>query len=145
MDLRKVIFVKNRKKRASDWLFWPIIYCSFDRIDFLTKYGHDSMVLFMKNLKNYIRAPCFWENGRFLRKYGHESSVFFREWKFFWQIMGMRALSFSWKIGKRASYRASYWLYWPIQTSRKNAWYNRSVLRKNPLLGGGGGGPQLST
>ena len=36
-------FVRNRKKRASYRLFWPIIECSFNRIYvFLTNHVHDS-------------------------------------------------------------------------------------------------------
>ena len=37
----------------------------------------------------------------FLIKYGYENIVFFGEWRFFWQNIGMRAVIFSWKIGKK--------------------------------------------
>ena len=53
----------------------------------------------------------------------------------FWQNMAMKAVIFSWKIGEK---RASYWLIWPIQTSRKNAWYYSCVLKKKHFQGGGG-------
>ena len=45
-----------------------------------------------------MRGSCFWEDRRFLTKYGHESNVFFREFMFFGQNMGMRALIFSLEI-----------------------------------------------
>ena len=42
---------------------------------------------------------CVFERmDNFLTKYGHASSVIFREWAFFWQNMGMRAVIVSWKI-----------------------------------------------
>ena len=71
-------FVKIVNKGVSFRLFWPIIYCSFDKIDvFLTKYGHASMGFFMKNLKKW-----------------HESTVFLREWTFFGQNISIGAVSF---------------------------------------------------
>ena len=44
---------------------------------------------------------CFWESGRFLTKHRHENSVFFRDFTIFWQNIGMRAVIFSFKIGKK--------------------------------------------
>ena len=85
--------------------------------------------------KNDMRAPCFWENGGFSTKYGHESSVFFREWTFFWQNMGTRAVIF---LEKSEIKGHPIEFFGPIQTSRKNAWYYRQVLRKNHPLSGGG-------
>ena len=52
----------------------------------------------------------------FLTKYGHERSDFFL---------------------KDRQKRVSYSLFWPIQTSWKNAWCYRPVLRKNKWVGGG--------
>ena len=51
--------------------------------------------------KNDMGRACFWESGRFLTKHRHENSVFFREFTIFWQKIGMRAVIFSFKIGKK--------------------------------------------
>ena len=55
-----------------------------------------------------MRALCFLENGRL---YGHDSSVFFREFTFFGQNMGMRAVIFLLKIGKKGH---PIDFFWPI-------------------------------
>ena len=110
---RMDVFSTQYGLREYYWLFWPIIKCSFHRIDvFLPNMGMRAGGFSWKIWKNNdMRAQWFCENGRFLTKYGHGRIVFFREWTFFWQNMGMRAVSFSWEIGNK---RASYWLYWPI-------------------------------
>ena len=53
MGMRASIFSwKIRKKRASYWLFWPIIECRLDRIGvFLTNYVHDSRGFSWKSSK----------------------------------------------------------------------------------------------
>ena len=87
----QIFFVKNRKKRTSYWLFWPMIItkCSFDKINvFLTIYicRHDSNGFFMKNLdKMTWEHRVFERKDVFLRKYRNESIVFvfLREWTFF--------------------------------------------------------------
>ena len=93
----QLFFSKRLKKKGYPIDFFDPEYYSVvlrELTFFLTKYGHDSMGFFMKNLKkNDIREPCFWENGRFFRKYGHESD------------------DFSVKNRKK---RASYWLFWII-------------------------------
>ena len=80
--------------------------CSFYRINvFLTKYGHDSKGFFMKNPDTMTwEYRVFERMDVFLRKYGNESIVFYflREWMFFWQSMGMWAVIFTKKFGKRA-------------------------------------------
>ena len=45
-------------------------------------------------------AQFFEKMDVFWTKFGHEDSVIFSEWTFFWRNMGMRAVIFSWKIGK---------------------------------------------
>ena len=99
-------FVKIGKK-ATYWLFWSIIKCSFVRIDtFLTKYGHDNIGFSWKFEKNDMREPCFWKNGRFLTNYEHESRLIYRERTFL--SYGVREMIFSWKLRKK---RASYLLF----------------------------------
>ena len=90
------------KHRASYWLFWPIIFCSFVRID-----------VFLPNMG--ITAGGF--SWKFWKKW-HESTVFLRELTIVWQNVGMRtlyfledwcfchnmvmrAVGFSWHIGKK--------------------------------------------
>ena len=98
------------EKKASYWLFWPILDRSFDRIDVswpvicMTAGGFS-----WKFWSNYMRVPCFERMDVFCTTNGHQSYVFFREWTFFRQNLGERVVIFSWKIVKRASY----WLFWP--------------------------------
>ena len=80
-----VFFVKYGRKNFIFWNSWPIIYCSFARIDeFLTKYMHDSIGFFKKNLEKITWEHNVFERMNvFMTKYGHESCVFFREWTYF--------------------------------------------------------------
>ena len=78
---------------------------------FFTKYGHDSRGFFFIILKK-----------------GYENTVFLREWTFFWQNIGTKALCFlesgrcfdntwAWEqifFVKNWKKRTSYWLFWPI-------------------------------
>ena len=94
----QIFFVKNRKKRTSYWLFWPIIIikCSFDRINvFLTEYRYGSTGFFMIKLDKITWALCFWENGRFFdQRWEWEHSVF-KRMDVFGQNMGMWAVTFT--------------------------------------------------
>ena len=95
-------FRDNSEKRASYWLFWPIIERSFDRIDVfwpimcMTGGGFS-----WKNLKNDMRAPCSERLDIFLTKNGHQIYVFFKESTFFRQNMSETVVIFSWKIMKK--------------------------------------------
>ena len=108
MGMRASIFRENRKEMASYKLFWPIIFCSFDRIDVFNQiwaWLHE--VLDEKNLNNDMRAPCFlnftffdqiwaWQKGvsnYYIGKSTWEHGVFERM-DFFWQNMGTKALCF---------------------------------------------------
>ena len=57
-----------------------------------------------------MKTPCFERLDVFSTKYGHAIYVFFTEWTVF-HNMGTKALIFSWKIEKWASY----WIFWPIK------------------------------
>ena len=73
---REQWFFREKSWRVLYWLFWPIIYRSFDRIGVLALlWAHG--VFHEKVEKNGMRAQCFLKNVRFLTKYGHESYVFF--------------------------------------------------------------------
>ena len=93
--------VKNLKKGHPIDLLGHIIIYFWENWRFLTKYSLDSRGFFMKILKKWYR-----------------SIVFLREWTFFWQNidlwavcflengrfsqnMGIRAMIFSWEIGKK--------------------------------------------
>ena len=58
-------------------------------------------MVFKKNEKMTWEYRVFQRMDDFLIKYGYENIVFFGEWRFFWQNIGMRAVIFSWKIGKK--------------------------------------------
>ena len=123
-------FVKNQKKRASYWLFSPIIELTFGRISVFSVFWpimwmmKDGFSWKISKNKNVIRAPYFWENRHFLTKYVHESYLFFRDWTSFGQNMGERAVIFSWFSWKKgilwtflAHNRVSYSkisVFWPI-------------------------------
>ena len=97
-------FHEKSKKRASYWLFWPIVEYSFNRVGvFLNNHLHDKRGFFMKSLKkNVIRAPYFWEIRYFLTKYGHERCAFHRLHSFSTKNgQEMKGSIFSWKIGKK--------------------------------------------
>ena len=93
-------FHDNREKSASYWLFWPIIEYSFNRVGvfltnmWMTKGGFSWKVWKKTSLEHRISERL----DVFLTKYGHESYVFFRDWTFFGQKMGERALILSWKV-----------------------------------------------
>ena len=63
-------FVRNRKKRASYWLFWPIIECSCDRINiFLPIMCMTAGSFSWKIWKKEHESTVFWEKiSQILRK-----------------------------------------------------------------------------
>ena len=89
-----VLCVKNRKRRASYRLFWPIILCSFDRI-----YVFWSIMgirgFFMKSFKKMKWEHCVFERWTFFRQnMGHESSVSTENGRLFWKNMSIKAVIF---------------------------------------------------
>ena len=92
-------FLQNRKKKkASYWFCLSIIWYNLVRIDAFTP----NIGVLKSNLKKKdIRAEYLLANCRFKTKYAPESSVFFRTWAVFLQDLGMRALTFPWKIRKK--------------------------------------------
>ena len=58
--------------------FWPIIYCSFDRIYvFLRNICMTAGGFSMKNVEKLHESTVFERMCVFMTKYGHESRVFF--------------------------------------------------------------------
>ena len=104
MGMRVDIFSwKIGNKGASFRLFWPIIYCSFDKIDvFFDQIWACQHGVFHEKFEKMTWEHCIFKRMNvFLTKYRHWSSVFFREWTFCWQNLGMRASIFLWKIWKK--------------------------------------------
>ena len=67
---RLVFLYKSEKKR--------------EQFTFLTTYGHDNRVSFMKNLKKRKTwEHCFWKNVRFFWQNVGKRGAFFRKWTFF--------------------------------------------------------------
>ena len=80
-------FVKNRKKRASYWLFWPIILVLTELTSFDYIWACQQGVFHEKFEKNYMTASCFWEKGRFFDKiWAWEQFVFLENGRFFDKI-----------------------------------------------------------
>ena len=89
MGIWAVIFsFKIGKKEVPIDFFWPILYRSFERIDFIFdqiwawKQGFFHVIL----QKNDMRTPRFWESGCFFDKIWEWGQSLFREWKFFDKI-----------------------------------------------------------
>ena len=114
---RSDFFLKNRKKRASYQLFWPIIQCRFDTIDvffdqtwalqegvfhdFVFKWQENTVILkeysiVLTELTFFLPNMGMTEGGFSWKiwKKLHESIVFLREWRFFWQNLAMKAVVF---------------------------------------------------
>ena len=95
-----IFFVRNRKKRASYWLFWPIIECSFDRIYvFLTKFGHESSGFFVKSRKK----------GHPIDFFGPSYSVVLTELTSFDQIWACQQMVFHEKFEKKWDEITVFW------------------------------------
>ena len=92
--------VQNRKKWLCYWFFCCVILTELTF--FGPNMGMTAGVFSFKIWKKITWEQCVFEKmDNFPTKYGHESRVFFREWAFFWQKVGMRAVIFWWKISKK--------------------------------------------
>ena len=106
-DMKALSFLENR------CFFWQNMDmragCFFRMEVLLTKYGHKSSDFFMRNRKkkgilltflahNIVVLDQIWawqqelSHEKFEKR--HKSTAFLREWTFFWQNMGMRAVWF---------------------------------------------------
>ena len=104
--------MKNLKKNTwsnlllREWaIFWPKSKIYKGYVSWQKGFFHE------KFEKNYMKQFVIERMGDFLTKYGHESIVFFRDLTFFWQNMGIRAVVFSFKIGKKG---VPIDFFWPI-------------------------------
>ena len=82
-----VFLVHNKPWLWQNWLFLSIIGITGD--------------LYEKAEKNDMRAQCFLENRSYFDKIWAWEQFFYLNRRFFWQYMGIRAVIFSWKMGKK--------------------------------------------
>ena len=86
-----------RKKSKNNGILLPILHnivYLWHNWSFGTKYGHENRGFFIKKWKKLHESTVFFENGRVFDKIWAWEQCVFREWTFFWQKMGMRAVIF---------------------------------------------------